>query len=403
MWSVWSADQNLNNEKRMSKRIYMDYAAATFLDSRVLESMMPYLGTRFGNPSSLHTEGRLAKEVVDSARKDIANMLSVLPDEIIFTGSGTESAALALRGIAKTYPAGHIITTSLEHAAVLENARALKKEGYQIMVIDADQNGVVDPNQIVRAFRKDTVLVSVMYVNNEIGSIQPLSDIARVLRKERNRRKQTGEHTPLYLHTDACQAPEYMPLFIPRLGVDLLTLNASKIYGPKGVGLLYKNRSVILEPLWQGGGQEQGFRSGTEYVAGIVGFASALRIAEKRKQKEYTRMTRLQLYFLKEIKRLMPRAVLQGPPLGALRAPNNINITIPGISAETLVLYLDERGVAASAGSACASNKKNTQKDGVRFSMGRHTTHQDIDYTIRALCDSIKILHGTEKNRQNIY
>src|SRR3989344_1437642 len=373
------------------KRAYMDYAAATPLDPRVVQKMMPYFGMRFGNPSSLHEEGRLARKAIDSARKDIADVLSVLPGEIIFTGSGTESAALAVDGIARLFPHGHIVTTSVEHAAVFENVRALQKEKHPVSIVEAELNGIVDPKKIAEALRKDTVLVSVIYVQNEIGAIQPLADIARMVRKERNRRKEAEEKTPLYVHTDACQAPEYMPLSVPRLGVDLCTLNASKVYGPKGVGLLYKRRGIVLEALWQGGGQEQNLRSGTEHVAGIVGFASALRLAEKKKQKEYARMTRLQHYFLKEIKHLIPQAVLQGPPIGTFRVPNNINIVIPGISAETLVLYVDERGVAVSAGSACASNKKTAKQEGVRFSMGRHTTRADIDYTMQALCDSIEI------------
>lgn len=382
----------------------MDYAAATPLDPRVLQKMSPHFAMRFGNPSSLHEEGRLAKKAADIARKDIAGMLSVLPDEIIFTGSGTESAALALQGIAKAHPGGHIITTLLEHAAVLENTHNLKKERVRVTVVNAEQNGVVDPKKISAAFRKDTVLLSVMYVNNEMGSIQPLAGIARVVRKEQKRRALAGEHLPLYFHTDACQAPEYLPLSVPRLGVDLLTLNASKIYGPKGIGLLYKRRNIPLMPFWSGGGQEHGIRSGTEYVAGIVGFAEALHLAEQRKRKEYARMILLQEYFMKEIKRLLPQAVLQGPPPGIFRVPNNIHITVQDISTETLVLYLDEKGVAVSAGSACASNKKNTKKEGVRFSMGRHTTRADIDYTIRALCDSIKVLqYGIKKNRKNIY
>lgn len=388
MRGICHTDTNMKHKKR----VYMDYAAATPLDPRVLKKMMPYFVTQFGNPSSLHAKGRLARKVIDSARKDMAGMFSVLPDEIIFTGSGTESAALAIWGVIKKYPSAHLITTSIEHAAVLENVHALQEEKYYVTMVDAEPNGVVDPNRIAAALRKDTVLISVMYVNNEIGSIQPLSDIARVVRKERNRRKQTGERTPLYFHTDACQAPEYMPISVPHLGVDLLTLNASKIYGPKGIGLLYKRRGVALESFWEGGGQEQDLRSGTENVSGIIGFAEALRIAEQKKKKEYARMSKFQQYFLKEIHRLVPRAVLQGPPPGALRVPNNINIMIHGVSAETLVLYLDERGVAVSAGSACASNKQTAKEKGVRFTMGRHTTRADIDYTIQALCDSIGIL-----------
>ncbi|TSC71072.1 MAG: cysteine desulfurase [Parcubacteria group bacterium Gr01-1014_70] len=380
------------------ERIYLDYAAATPLDPRVLKKMMPYFGERFGNPSSLHQEGRLAKQAIETARRVVASILSVTPDELIFAGSGTESAALALCGIAKVYPGGHIITTSLEHAAVLENVHALQSAQHRITMVDAELNGVVDPKKLSTALRKDTVLISVMYVSNEIGSVQPLSDIARVIRRERNRRKEVGEKLPLYFHTDACQAAEYLPLSIPRLGVDLMTLNASKIYGPKGIGLLYKRRGIAMKPFWEGGGQEQGLRSGTENVAGIVGFMEALKISEKRKQKEYARMAQLQQYFIKELTRLAPRAMLQGPSVGALRVPNNVNIRVPGISAETLILYLDERGVAASAGSACASHQSQsphvvrTYEEGVRFTMGRHTTRADVDYAAHALCDSIEIL-----------
>ena len=372
----------------------MDYAAATPLDSRVLQKMLLFLGSQFGNASSIHQEGRRAKEALMSARRDIAHICSVLPDEIIFTASGTESVALAIHGIANSFPKGHIITTSVEHAAVLENVYALKKEKHPISIVEAAPDGIVAPQKIAAALRNSTVLVSVIYIQNEIGAVQPLADIARVIRRERNRRRANGEKTPLYFHTDACQAPEYMPMNIPRLGVDLLTLNASKVYGPKGVGLLYKRRAVELIPLWLGGGQEKSLRSGTENVAGIIGFAEALRIAEQQKKKEHARMTGLQEYFLKKITQLVPEAKLQGPPAGSLRVLNNVNVSLPGMSAQTLVLYLDERGVAASSGSACASNKKTDKSEGVRFTMGRHTTRADIDYTMQAFCDIIRLLQG---------
>lgn len=378
------------------KRIYLDYAAATPLDPRVLQKMMPFLEKDFGNPSSVHEEGRQAKSVVEQARKEVAGILGAAPDEIIFTGSGTESAALALMGTMHMYPHGHIVTTALEHAAVLENVPYLRNRTYAATVVDAGKDGAVQPKHIADALRKETVLVSVVYVNSEVGSIKPLSAIARIVRKERQRRKEAGENMPLYFHTDACQAAEYMPLFVPRLGVDMLTLNGSKIYGPKGIGVLYKRRGIQLAPLWKGGGQEHNLRSGTEHVAGIVGFAEALRIAEKRKQKEYARMVRLQRYFINQLRRLVPQAVLQGPSAGALRVPHNINAAVPGISAETLVLYLDEHGVAASSGSACASNRHGsdakTKSEGVRFTMGRHTTHADIDYAVSAFRDSIETL-----------
>ncbi|TSC72209.1 MAG: cysteine desulfurase [Parcubacteria group bacterium Gr01-1014_70] len=380
----------------MKKRVYLDYAASTPLDTTVLKKMMPFLKDDFGNPSSIHAEGRKAKEAIDFARKGVAAILQVSPDEIIFTGSGTESVALALWGVARMHSSAHIIISSVEHPAVTENAKFIQEQKHHVTTVEADEAGIVDPKHIASAIRMDTVLVSIMYVNNEIGSVEPIADIARVVRNERQRRKKAGEHVPLYFHTDACQAAEYLPIGVPKLGVDVLTLNASKIYGPKGIGMLYKRRDVEIAPLWKGGGQEKGFRSGTEYVAGIVGFAEALKIAEKTKQEEYTRMAHLQNYFAKKIMRAVPQAKLQGPPLGTLRVPNNINIIVPDISAETLVLYLDERGVACSSGSACASNvnrAKTKVGEGVRFTMGRHTTRADIDYTVRALCDSIRILN----------
>lgn len=377
------------------KRVYLDYAAATPMDNAVFKKMAPFYSTIYGNPSSIHQEGRRAKQAIDKARSEVARILSARPDEIIFMGSGTESAAFALYGIATAYPKTHIITTSLEHAAVLKNIHELAVKGYRVSIVDPDSNGVIDPKKITAAIKKDTVLISIMYVNNEIGSVQPIRDVARSIRKERDRRIKAGEETPLYFHTDACQAAEYMPLSVPQLGVDLMTLNASKIYGPKGIGMLYKRRDISLMPLWQGGGQEKGMRGGTEYVAGIVGFAEALKITEKRKKKEYARIQKLQSYVIKEIHQTMPRVMVNGPPVGEMRVPNNIHITVPHISAETLMLYLDEKGVSASTGSACNADSpvsENKSQNGIRFTMGRYTTIRDVQYALKALYNSVQLL-----------
>jgi cysteine desulfurase len=377
------------------KRIYLDYAAATPIDPRVIKKMTPFFSDMYGNPSSIHEEGRKVRAAIEQARKKIAHILAVQPHEILFTGSGTESIALALHGVTSAIPDSHILVSSGEHAAVLENAKYITQKKATITQIEPEDDGGITPKKIADAITKDTVLVSVMYINNEVGVVQPIREIARVLRKERSRRIVADNKRPLYFHTDACQAAEYASLSIPQLGVDLMTLNASKIYGPKGVGLLYVRKGISLAPLWKGGGQEQGIRSGTEHVAGITGFSEALQIVENKKQKEYKRVSALQAYFIASLQRIIPQCKINGPLPGARRSPNNIHITIPGITAETVVLYLDKKGIAASTGSACESNSTishNRYFDGVRFTMGRYTTRNDIDYTIQALCDTIQVL-----------
>lgn len=387
------------------QRVYLDYAAATPLDPYAAKKMRRFLTSLYGNPSSIHEEGRIARHVVENARQTIADILGARPSEIIFTGSGTESIALALYGIMGMYPSTRFVTTAIEHPAIVENMRALKRHGYGVSMVETDATGIIDLKHLALSLTPDTTLLSVQYVNNEIGSVQPLSEIMRIVRRERTRRKKTDEALPLWFHTDACQAAEYHPLNVEKLGIDLLTLNASKVYGPKGVGMLYKKKHVPLQPLWEGGGQEQRFRGGTENVMGIIGFAAALDRAHIRKQKERARMERLQHYFFTQLQRMVPSAVLNGPSLGSSRTQNNVNISIPGITTETLAVYLDVKGIAASTGSACAQRDTgasydildvppadNLSKRGIRFTMGRHTTQHDIDHTMQALCDSVRLL-----------
>jgi cysteine desulfurase len=383
------------------KRIYADYAAATPLESSVEREMQKYAGIIYGNPSSLHTEGRRAKKAVERARKTIADILGICADEILFTGSGTESAALALYGVMAQFPSAHMVTSAEEHAAVLANARALQQKGISVSLAPSNAQGIVDKKALQDALRPQTTLVSILYVHNETGAVNPLRAIARIVRKERTRRRNAGELLPLYFHTDACQAAELFPLAVPQLGVDLMTLNASKIYGPKGIGLLYKRRGIPLEPLWRGGGQEQGLRSGTENVSGIMGFAKALQLAEQKKKREYARLTRLQAMFIRELQKAIPHLQVNGPPLGENRSPGNIHISIPGIEPELLALYLDKKGIAASTGSACDALREplpaEKTREGIRLTLGRNFMLRDAFYTIEALRGIVTLLKKSPK------
>lgn len=386
------------------KRIYLDYAAATPLDPRVKKVMLPFWGAEFGNPSALYEHGRTARKAIEAARKKVAEILHAHPDEIVFTSSGTESNALAILGVLGAHPGKHVITSTIEHASVLLNVREAEIRGARVSYVQADVEGFINAEHIAAALADDTVLVSVMYANNEIGTIEPIREIAKVVRRERERRHQAGIAMPIYIHTDACQAAGYLNLNVQELGMDLLTANASKIYGPKGAAFLYLKRGVELRPIWQGGGQESAQRSGTENVAGIVGLGAALEIADQLKEVESQRLTALRDYAADMLLLRLPDAVLNGPR-GSLRLPNNINISIPGMSGEILAVYLDKEGIEASTGSACDTAGNNPSHvilglgrpqevaDGsLRFSLGRETTREDINTLINALIKIIKLL-----------
>ena len=261
------------------RNIYLDYAATTYIDPRVLSKMRPYLTSAFGNASSLYSLGRQARAAIEKAREDAAKILGASSEEIIFTGSGTESANMAIYGIAKAYQknGNHIIVSEIEHKAVLESARKLEEEGFKVSYLNVDQNGIVKLSELKKFLNKKTVLISIMYANNETGAIQPIKEISQIIKKFRG-----GNLLPAF-HVDACQAAGALNLKIDNLGVDLLTLNGSKIYGPKGVGCLYVNKNYKIEPLIVGGSQEMGLRAGTENTALIVGFSEALKLADKLK------------------------------------------------------------------------------------------------------------------------
>jgi cysteine desulfurase len=369
-----------------------------------------YERTKFANPSSIHRGGVEARKVLEDARAKIATLIFAHSDEIIFTGSGTESDALAILGTVRLYKTNkipHIVTMSIEHPAVLEICKALEKnKEAEVTYINPDANGIINPKDVHDALKDNTVLVSVMYANNEIGTIEPIQEIAKVIR---HWRKNKNSNLPL-LHTDACQAMNYLEVEnIEKLGVDLLTFNSSKIYGPKGVGVLYKKRSVTLAPIFVGGGQEFGLRSGTENTANIAGVALALEQTLKMKKKESVRLIKLRDYGIKKLLSLSKTSryeiILNGDAVN--RLPNNINISISGISSELLVIELDAKGIQVSAKSACKSDEPdesyvisalrkaqgaptNSTDGSLRISLGRQTTKQNIDAFVSALKDILK-------------
>jgi len=397
------------------------------MDKRVKKAMEPYWTENFGNPNAIYKEGLIARSAVETAREDIAKILGARAKEIIFTNGGTESDNLAIFGVVKNFKSGHIITTKFEHHAVLNSCKQLEKEGFEVTYLDVGKEGVVNPKDVEKALRPETILVSIMYANNEIGTVQPIREIAKAIRifKKSGRGKLLSLSLPAgeagtdeegnpteskfsssvfpYFHTDACQAPGYLDLNVERLGVDLLTINGSKIYGPKGIGLLYAKNGIKLEPLLYGGEQEKKIRPGTENVPAIVGLAEALKIAEQEREKESARLVKLRDYFINRLLGEIPKTVLNGHP--TQRLPNNINVSILDAEGESIVLYLDEAGVACSTGSACTSEslepshvilaigKPRAYAHGaMRFSLGRSTTKKDIDYVIKVLPDIIKKL-----------
>ncbi len=376
------------------KKVYLDYAATTYIDPLVLRKMNPYLTDKFGNPSSLHAAGREVRSAIEGARIEVARILNVEGKEIIFTGSGTESDNLAIWGIAMAYKdkGRHIIISKIEHPAVMEAAKKLEKQGFEITYLNVDSDGLINLSEFKKSLRKDTILVSIIYANNEIGVIQPIAKIAESIREFR---KNNLLNFPFF-HTDACQAAGALDLDVKNLGVDLMTLNGSKIYGPKGIGCLYISKNIKLEPMIVGGGQENGLRAGTENAALIVGFSEALKLADKLKNKESGRLKILRDYFIKNVLKAIPRARLNGDLPN--RLPNNINISIDSIEGEAMALMLDNYGICASTGSACSSRKLTPSHvllalgispelahGSLRFTLGRKTRKSDLDYVLKVL------------------
>lgn len=377
------------------KKIYLDYAAATPIDKNVLAAMMPYFTEQFYNPSALYLDSKHVSKMIAAARADVARWLGARTGEIIFTAGGTEANNLAIYGVMSQYPGANMLVSAIEHESVMMPAN--KFEHHQIRV---DVGGVIDLKDVADKVNDSTVLISVMYANNEIGTIQPLSKVAALADAVRKQRRKDGNDLPLYVHTDACQAANYLSLQVSRLGVDMMTLNGGKIYGPKQSGALFVRSSVQLAPLILGGGQERGMRSGTENVPFIIGFAAALNLVQPRKGAESRRLAELQRLFVTLMLEKLPTAVMNGS--SKARLVNNVNIMIPGTDNERLVFQLDEAGIQCAAGSACSAQRGEPShvlraigldddgiRSSIRFSLGAQTDEEAIRCVIEQLAQTV--------------
>jgi cysteine desulfurase len=363
------------------ERIYFDYAATTPTDPAVVEAMKPYFSEKFGNPSSIHYFGQEAKKTIEDTRSKVASFLGAREDEIIFTSGGTESDNFALFGIlwGNTVRGNHVVTTAIEHHAILEPADFLEKHGFGVTYVKPDANGSISPEDIKNAITDKTVLVSVMHANNEIGTIQPIRQIADIA-------KEKG----VYFHTDAVQTVGHIPVNVNELNVDLLSLSAHKFYGPKGVGCLYVRKGTRIQPYLRGGGQERHRRASTENVPGIVGLGKAIEICSQEMDAEAKVQVRLRDKLITEIPKRIKRVYLNGHP--TQRLPNNINFSIEYIEGESMLLNLDMQGIAASTGSACTSGDLEPSHvllsigrphelchGSIRLTLGRFTKEAQID------------------------
>ncbi len=382
----------------MSERtIYMDHSATTPVRPEVLSAMLPHFTSDFGNPSSIYTIGQEARKAVDDARERIARVLGARMSEIVFTSGGTESDNAALKGVAFALRAlgKHIITTTIEHHAILHTCYQLEQFGFDITYLPVDEHGLVNPQDVIDAITDETILVSVMMANNEIGTIQPVKEITRLVKAEASRRNRT-----LIMHTDAVQAAGFLDINVRSLGVDLLSLSAHKIYGPKGVGLLYIKRGTPFEEQNAGGGQERQRRSGTENVPGIVGFGEALQLAVSEREEASEHCLRLREKLTQGIFSTVEGVQLNGHPVH--RLPNNVNISIQGVEGEPVLLGLDFAGICASSGSACSSASLEPShvllaigltaemaQGSLRITLGRDNTEEDVDYLLSVLPDMI--------------
>jgi cysteine desulfurase len=388
-----------------SRPIYLDYAAATPLDERVLAVMLPYLTEKFYNPSAAYMAARSVRADFETARHLVAGLLGAKSSEIIFTAGASESISLAINGILAHYPEGQAITTTIEHPAVLRAAEAANSA----LIVPVKPNGQVALETLRDMITDDTVLVSIGFVNNEIGTIQRLREIAGIITDIRQARQKADNKLPIYLHTDASQAGGHLDLHVSRLGVDLMTLNAGKMYGPKQVGLLYVASHVDLLPQIHGGGQERNLRSGTENVAGVIGFAEAFRIAETERGPETKRLQGLRQLAIELITSSIADAEVNGDTKRA--APHIVNISIPGIDGERLLMECDERGIMLATGSACAANSDTKShvleaigledeliSGSIRLSFGRETSEQDVRDASAAIIELV----GKQRTSQHV-
>jgi len=374
--------------QRPAKFIYMDHAATTAVDPRVVEAMLPYFTEKYGNASSIHAAGREAHEAMENARRTVADILGAHPEEVIFTSCGTESDNLAIRGVAfaSRKKGNHIITSSIEHHAVGHTCEQLEKEfGFEVTYLPVDQYGRVDPDDVGRAITDKTILITIMYANNEVGTIQPIAEIGRIARAK-----------GIPFHTDAVQAGGTLDLNVDALNVDLLSLSAHKFYGPKGVGVLYQRRLTPLLPMQTGGGHERGRRAGTENIPYIVGLATALKLAHEHREQNNRRIAQLRDRLIQGVLDTIPDAYLTGHPTD--RLPNSASFVFGGVEGESILLHLDMMGVAASSGSACTSGSTEPSHvltalglpveichGSLRLTLGNENTEEDVDYVLSIL------------------
>ena len=384
------------------KLIYMDNAATTPVRPEVLDAMLPHFTESYGNPSSIYTLAQEARKALDDARDTVAAVLGARRSEIVFTSGGTESDNLAVRGaaIALRETGNHIVTSSIEHHAVLHTCEQLEKQGFDVTYLPVDRYGRVDPQDVASAITDKTVLVSVMYANNEIGTVEPVSEISGVVKEEAERRGRT-----IVVHTDAVQAAGYLDLDVGRLGVDMLSLSAHKFHGPKGVGLLYVKRRTPFEPQQMGGGQERDRRSGTENIPGVVGLAEALRIAEQERETSNLRCTELRDRILAGVEDTIDGVHLNGHPTE--RLANNVNVSFEGVEAEPVLQGLDFAGICASSRSACSTASlelshvltaiglsPELNRGSLRITVGLDNTDEDVDYLLSVLPGLVRRLRA---------
>ncbi|MFH1856999.1 MAG: cysteine desulfurase NifS [Candidatus Omnitrophota bacterium] len=371
----------------MGKLIYLDHAATTPARPEVIKAMMPFFTDKFGNPSSVYSLGHEAKRCIEESRQIIAGALNAKAEEIIFTSGGTEADNFALQGIAfaNKNKGRHIITTAIEHHAVLETACFLEENGFKVTYLKVDKYGCVNSEDVKKAITEDTILVSVMHANNEIGTIQPIEEISKITRER-----------GVYFHVDAVQTFGHINLDVDKLGVDLLSVSAHKLYGPKGTGAIYIRKGTKITPFMRGGGQERNLRASTENVAGIAGFSKAVELALSDMEEEVARLKQLRDYLIKGILEKIEDVSLNGHP--ELRVPNNVNVCVKYIEGESILLNLDAEGICASSGSACTSGSLEPSHvllacgvspeiahGSLRMSLGASNTKEDVDFVLEVL------------------
>lgn len=373
---------------------YFDNAATTRVKKEVLEEMLPYFNERYGNPSSLYSIGRISKKAIEEARKKVANLINANPNEIYFTGCGSESDNTIIKGIAysRRKQGKHIITSQIEHPAVLHTCQSLEKQGFEVTYLKVNKDGFINIDDLRNSIRNDTILISIMFANNEIGTIQPIEVISKIAKMYN-----------IVFHTDAVQACGNIPIDVKKMGIDALSLSGHKLYAPKGVGALYVKNGIEFEKFMDGGHQEKNKRAGTESVAGIVGLGKACELANQNLREHMNHLKELRDYFISQVEEKIRGAILNGSKQE--RLPGNANFAFPSVDGEALLLNLDSKGICASSGSACTSGTSEPSHvlssiglsnelalSSLRITFGEDNTKEDIDYLVTSLCEIVQKL-----------